>query len=208
MHLPWAAQEVFLQVEAAVKPQVLKFKFLILVTKLVRSAEKQDSRCSLLQRQMNQEWGQHRQNISNNPTLWFPECCSWSPLHVRSQNCAEPQWSWQGVDPAGREVGQIHWGPTEMESRGRATLGAKNPLWLLEILQSQQTGMLPKPIASARTHFYGTSSDRFCSHTINNAPSLQVRWNVVLLKLIALTQLIVAEALFQHVKISIDVFWV
>lgn len=63
----------------------------------------------------------------------------------------------------------------EMESGGRATLSAKIPLWLLEILQSQQTGLLPKPIATARAHFYGTSSDRFCSRTINNAPSPQVR---------------------------------
>lgn len=208
MHLPWAAQEVFLQVEAVVKPQVLKFRFLVLDTKLVRSAGKQDSRCSLLWRQMNQEWGQHEQNVSDSPTLWFPECCFWPPWHVRPQSWAEPQWSWQGVDPAGREMGQIHWGPMEMESGGRVTLGAKIPLWLLEILQSQQTGLLPKPIATARTRCYGTSSDRFCTHTINNAPSPQVRWNVVVLELIAPTQFIVAENLFQPVKVSIDVFWV
>lgn len=61
-----------------------------------------------------------------------------------------------------------------MEHGGRAMVGAKIPLWLLEILQSQETVILPKPIASARTHFYGKSSDRFCSHTINNVPSPQV----------------------------------
>lgn len=78
------------------------------------------------------------------------------------------------MDEPRRETGQIHCGPAEMEGGCRAMLGAKIPLWLLEILQSQQTGVLPKPIASARTHFYGKSSDRFCSHAINNALSPQV----------------------------------
>lgn len=153
-------------------------------------------------------------NAAPNPpehnSCWLHEVrlgSSVSSGQVGWQHRAEPQWSWQRISAAGWETGQICCGPTETERRDRAMLGAKIPLRLLEILQSQQTGVLPKPIASARTHFYGKSSDRFCSHTVNNAPSSQVGWNVVLPKLIALLWFIVAENLVQHANISIDTFW-
>lgn len=94
-------------------------------------------------------------------------------------------------------MGQIRYRPAGMECVGRATLGAKIPRWLLEILQSQQTGILPKTTASARTRFYGKTSDRFCSHNINKAPSPQAGWKVVLLKLIVLSWFVVAEILFS-----------
>lgn len=123
-----------------------------------------------------------------------------------SQHHSEPQRSWQRIRAAGRETGQIRHGPAGTECAGRATLGAKIPLWLLEILQSQQTGILPEPTASARTHFYGKASDRFCSHTINNAPSPQGGWNAVLVKLIVLSWFVVAENLIQRVNISVGTF--
>lgn len=77
MHLPRATWEVVLCVEAVARPQVLKSRFLVLVTKLVRSTEKRQSRHVLSWHQMKQEQGRAQTECLSQS---YPAALLWEPF--------------------------------------------------------------------------------------------------------------------------------